>query len=70
MEKLYRVTQGSIRRWFPTLEKAGEYANEQCEKEFDGIPFIEEFDAHQLIYKLNELEWRVAGEDALRHAPA
>ena len=70
MNKVYRVQQGNYRRWFLTMEKAAEFANDRCEKEFDGIPFIEEFDEHHLIYKLNELESRVAGENALRHAPA
>lgn len=70
MKKCYRVCQGSYRRWFKKEKDAKQFAADRYDKEFDGIPFIEEFDSEHLIYKLNELEARVAGEDSLRHAAA
>lgn len=70
MKTYYRVTQGSYRRWFDDQKKAKEFAVDRCDREFDGIPWIEEFEESQLLYKLNELEARVAGEAALQHAPA
>jgi hypothetical protein len=65
--KAYRVTQGAYCRWFKSAEDAKQFADDRWDNEFDGVPFVEEYQAAEVIQALNELEHRFAGLNATQH---
>ena len=68
--KAYRVIQGAYRRWFKSAEDAKQFADDRWDREFDGVPFVEEYKVEELISKLNELENQVAGINSTKHYKA
>ncbi len=69
-ETFYRVQQGSYRRWFMDRDAAKQFCDDRFDKEFDGIPYIDEYTPEEMLLAINSLEARVAGEASLKHAPA
>jgi len=53
---VWRVQSGSDTRWFSGEFGARQYADDRYEKEFDGIPFLEQITLTEALTRLNELE--------------
>lgn len=53
---VWRVRSGSDTRWFPGELGARQYADDRYDKEFDGIPFLEQITLTEALTRLNELE--------------
>ena len=53
---VWRVRSGGVTRWFPGEFGARQWADDRYEKEFDGIPFIEQITLTEALTRLNELE--------------
>lgn len=67
---VWTVECGERRRWFPDQASAREFANNEWDKETDGVPFVKPttiWDVQELCAILNEIEFHaenapVAGE--------
>ena len=53
---VWRVRSGSVTRWFPGELGARQYADDRYDKEFDGVPFVEQISLAEALTRLNELE--------------
>ena len=53
---VWRVQSGSDTRWFSGELGARQYADDRYDKEFDGVPFLEQITLTEALTRLNELE--------------
>lgn len=55
------VSSGGSARYFAGELGARQYADDRYEKEFDGVPFVEEMTLSEVLSRLNTLEERDEG---------
>ena len=53
---VWRVQSGGRSKWFVGEIGARDYASDRFDKEFDGVPWVEEVTLSEALVRLNELE--------------
>ena len=53
---VWRVYSGGRSKWFAGEIGARDYASDRFDKEFDGVPWVEEVTLSEALTRLNELE--------------